>query len=128
MELLETVALSDAVLRRKTFTFVERSSENVVDELSSAKQIVIKLCQVSLSLYVRTWRRLDESISNTIFAWMILASLEVGENVEDKSNLPDELKHPVILTGGNQLVRLLAQHYHRKFRHQGYRVVIANLR
>ena len=80
MELLETVALSDAVLPRKTFAFVERSSENVVDELSSAKQIVIKLCQVSLSLYVRIWRRLDESISNTIFAWMPLASFEVEED------------------------------------------------
>jgi hypothetical protein len=48
MDLLETVALSKIVLHQKTFSFVEESSVNVVEELGSAKQIVIKHCQASL--------------------------------------------------------------------------------
>ena len=46
----------------------------------------------------------------------------------DKSDLPDAIKHPIILPGQHLLVRLMAEHYHRRFRHQGYRVVTANLR
>jgi hypothetical protein len=123
MDLLETVALSKIVLHQKTFSFVEESSVNVVEELGSAKQIVIKHCQASLYEDLEKTRREYFKQDIHVDAFGVLRS---GGRL-DQSNLHDELKHPVILPAGSQLVRLLAEHCHRKFKHQGYRVVIANL-
>nr|XP_039263212.1 uncharacterized protein LOC120339195 [Styela clava] len=38
------------------------------------------------------------------------------------------MKHPVVLPGKHSLVRLLGVFYHKKFLHQGYRVILANMK
>ncbi|CAB4029375.1 PREDICTED: uncharacterized protein LOC107334477 [Paramuricea clavata] len=124
MDSLEIVALSKIVLRQKTFSFVEESSVNVVEELGSAKQIVIKLCQASLYEDLEKTRREYFKHDIRVNAFGVLQS---GGRL-DQSNLLDELKYPVILPARSQLVHLLAQHCHRRFKHQGYRIIIANLR
>ena len=42
-------------------------------------------------------------------------------------DLPEEVKHPILLLGKHPLTHLLAIHYHHKLLHQGYRVVLTNL-
>ena len=44
-----------------------------------------------------------------------------------RSDLPEELKHPIILPKAHVIIEFLLKHYHHKYRHQGYRVVLANL-
>ena len=43
------------------------------------------------------------------------------------TDLPENVKYPIILPGENPLVHLLALFYHKRLYHQGYRVVLANL-
>ena len=44
-----------------------------------------------------------------------------------KTELNDEVKYPVLLPGEYATLRTFAIHYHRKYLHQGYRVVLVNL-
>ncbi len=73
-----------------TFASFERSSVNVVDELSSAKQIVIKLCQVSLCKNLEKTQQEYFKHDIHVDAFGIIRS---GERL-DKSNFPDKLKYP----------------------------------
>ena len=45
----------------------------------------------------------------------------------DKTNVPDEVKHPILLPSDHPLIYLFSVFMHKKFLHQGYRVVIANI-
>ena len=45
----------------------------------------------------------------------------------NKTELPDQLKKPILLPGEHPLIRLLALHYHRFLLHQGYKVVLSYL-
>ena len=45
----------------------------------------------------------------------------------NESNLPIEMKHPVLLPSEHYIVYLFALYHHRDLLHQGYRVVLANL-
>ena len=45
----------------------------------------------------------------------------------ERTELPEEMKHPILLPGDHAIVRLLATFHHRKLLHQGYRVIVPNL-
>ena len=45
----------------------------------------------------------------------------------EKSNLPNEKKHPILLSSEHPIVHIFASYHHRRLLHQGYRVVIANI-
>ena len=122
--MLETIALCKVLLRRKTFAFSENITLDVLEEIWLAKEAAIKLCQEEFKKNLKKTRqqyyRLDVRIDDR-------GVVPSGGRL-DKSSLSDDVKRPIIVPGQHLLVRLMAEHYHQKFRDQGYRVVIANLR
>ena len=109
-KLLETIALSKVILRRKSFVLYENISLDVREEIWLAKEAMIKLCQEELKNNLKKIRqqycRLDVYIDDR-------GVVRSGGRL-DKSNLPDEIKRLIIVPGQHLLAHLMAEHYHQK--------------
>ena len=88
----------------------ENISLDVREEIWLAKEAVIKLCQEELKNNLKKIRqqyyRLDVYIDDR-------GVVRSGGRL-DKSNLPDEIKRLIIVSGQHLLAHLMAEHYHQK--------------
>ena len=93
------------------------------EELSSAEQVLFFICRKSLQKNLEETKRRFHKLS-------LIQDQQGLVRVKgrlEKASLPVEMKNPILLPGDHPLIRLFALHYHQKFVHQGYRVVVANL-
>ena len=89
-----------------------------------SNEVAIKLCQEEFRKNLKEIRQRYYRLDVRIDDRGVVRSV----GCLDKSNLSDEIKRPITVPGQHLLVHVMAEHYHKKFRHQGYRVVTANLR
>nr|XP_039251108.1 uncharacterized protein LOC120328646 [Styela clava] len=92
--------------------------------IEKAKLCIFRICQKSMidefGKAVKTLWKLDLLFDSH-------GILRIGGRL-NRTDLYMEMKHPVVLPGKHSLVRLLGVFYHKKFLHQGYRVILANMK
>ena len=88
-----------------------------------AENIIFRLCQKPIRENLKYFKAnlinldLQENF-NGLFC--------VGGHIA-RSNLPEAMKHPIVLVKDTPLVPVYLEYYHKKYLHQGYRVILANL-
>ena len=93
------------------------------ESIRRAETTIYYMCQAGLRIdLVKTKQRFRKYNPVVDERGMIRGK---GRLVE--TQLAMEVKHPILLPGESTIVRILAIHYHRKYLHQGYRVVLVNV-
>ena len=119
-KLVRSLAYLIQSLKNKSFQTQVRLIPN---ELSSSQNMLFLICQ-------RTLRNDIAQTKQRFHKFSVVEDpsglIRVKGRLE-KTSLPDEVKHPILLPSEHPITRLLAIYHHRLFLHQGYRVVLANL-
>ena len=91
--------------------------------LRNAERTIFYICQTELRSDLSKTKRRFCKYNPMVDGTGLIKSK--GRLVE--TDLDDKVKYPVLLPGECETVRTLAVHYHRRYLHQGYRVVLVNL-
>nr|XP_039264546.1 uncharacterized protein LOC120340370 [Styela clava] len=123
-DLLRATAWMKGAFQQKSFVNLEFKPADVVQYIEKAKLCIFRICQKSMidefGKAVKTLWKLDLLFDSH-------GILRIGGRL-NRTDLYMEMKHPVVLPGKHSLVRLLGVFYHKKFLHQGYRVILANMK
>ena len=107
-------------LQKKT---VSKEIDLTPEELSAGEKVLFHLTQ----------RVMHQDIENTKKRFHKLSLVQDEEGLIqvkgrlERTNLPEKIKHPILLSGEHAFIRMFATYHHRKFLHQGYRVVLPNI-
>ena len=88
-----------------------KAGEITVDDLTKAERLIVKTIQQNEHRETNELAKLDPIIDSH-------GLTRVGGRLK-KSNLPQEIKHPVIIPAKGDLTRLLVSHFHNQVHHQG---------
>ena len=121
--MLQAIDFLKRSLSTRTFLCPLINLSNPAETLEHAKFTLFKIAQES------SFKDIDES-RKRLFKLDLQKSddgiIRVGGRLS-RSQLPEFIKHPVVLPKESAITVALLTHYHVKFKHQGYRVVQSNL-
>ncbi|XP_071963839.1 uncharacterized protein [Antedon mediterranea] len=98
----------------------KRSGEVTVEDLTRSEKLIIKAVQYNEWKDLNALVKLDPVVDND-------GLLRVGGRLK-KTNLPEEIKHPVIIPAKSDLTRLIVGHYHNQVYHQGRGITLNAVR
>ena len=107
----------------KLHTFSREQLSHTPESIQTAEMVLYQMCQKHLKINMDETRKRFVKLNPTFDENGVIR----GKGRLEKTNLPENIKYPIILPSEHPIVYLFAQFHHKRLLHQGYRVVIANL-
>ena len=119
-ELVRAVSYMKQIFESRTF---KRQLSHTPENIRNAEMSIYFMCQKDLRIDMNKTKIKFIKYNPTFDENRIIR----GKGRLENTNLPEEIKYPIILPGEHPVVGLLVMYHHKRLLDQGYRVLLVNL-